>query len=81
MVLVYDCQFDHCSFTFVEFVDENVDALQGKIVPFVACGDLSGYDADKTYMLEDGYKWKDPLQPPTIPPYKSAIERKRKQDI
>lgn len=53
------------------------DEMHRKVVPFVACGDLSGYDADKTYPLDANYQWRDPLQPPTIPPYKSALERKR----
>lgn len=59
------------------FVDGETDELHAKLVPFVACGDLAGYDADKTYPLGDGYKWRDPLQPPTVPPYRSALERKR----
>ena len=53
------------------------DAMHRKLVPFVACGDLSGYDSDKTYSLEEDYKWRDPLQPPTVPPYRAALERKR----
>ena len=48
------------------------------LVEFVACGDLScGYDSDKTYPLSDNYTWKEPVEPPTIPPYKEAVERKR----
>lgn len=40
------------------------------IVPFVACGDLSGFDADQSYSLQDGnvgvgeYKYLNPVQPP-----------------
>ena len=30
----------------------DLDPLHRKIVPFVACGDLSGYDSDMTYALE-----------------------------
>lgn len=36
-------------------VDEDFNQLEGPnriIVPFVACGDLSAYDSDKTYPLE-----------------------------
>ncbi|RUS18445.1 FtsJ-like methyltransferase-domain-containing protein [Endogone sp. FLAS-F59071] len=52
------------------------------IVPFVACGDLSGFDSDRTYALETTdenapYKSLDPLQPPISAPYKTAIELKR----
>lgn len=47
------------------------------IVPFIACGDLNGYDADRTYPLQDSYKSLDPLQPPITAPYKTAMELKR----
>lgn len=54
------------------------------IVPFVACGDLSGYDADKSYPLEmDGenpYTYHDPVQPPIHPNYHSAIEKERERE-
>lgn len=36
----------------IEFTDELPDGLHCRIVPFVACGDLSGYDSDKTYTLD-----------------------------
>ncbi|KAG2203786.1 hypothetical protein INT47_012719 [Mucor saturninus] len=47
------------------------------IVPFIACGDLNGYDADRTYPLTSSYKQLDPLQPPITAPYKTAMELKR----
>jgi len=50
------------------------------IVPFLACGDLSGYDADQTYPLQlndEEYKHITPSQPPINPPYKQAMELKR----
>ena len=47
------------------------------IAPFLACGDLSGFDADATYELPTGYVSLDPVQPPTNPPYKAAQHRKR----
>ncbi|KAJ3347689.1 putative tRNA (cytidine(32)/guanosine(34)-2'-O)-methyltransferase [Allomyces javanicus] len=51
------------------------------IVPFVACGDLSAWDADQTHVLDlDTYTRLDPVQPPTQPAYKSAVERLRSQD-
>ncbi|CAD6572942.1 MAG: Putative tRNA (cytidine(32)/guanosine(34)-2'-O)-methyltransferase [Cyphobasidiales sp. Tagirdzhanova-0007] len=46
------------------------------IAPFVACGDLSGFDADKTYTAIDGPSL-DPISPPTAPPYKTYLERKK----
>ncbi|KAK9477718.1 FtsJ-like methyltransferase-domain-containing protein [Lipomyces japonicus] len=49
------------------------------VAPFVACGDLSDYDADATYPLEAGVASisLDPVQKPTAPPYKTALEKKR----
>lgn len=47
------------------------------VAPFLACGDLNAYDADATYKLPEGHVSLDPVQPPTAPPYKDAIERKR----
>ncbi|CAG8527555.1 5156_t:CDS:2, partial [Dentiscutata heterogama] len=45
------------------------------IVPFIACGDLSGFDSDMTYPLEK--KSLDPLQPPISAPYRTAINLKQ----
>lgn len=47
------------------------------IAPFLACGDLDSYDADATHKLPEGHVSLDPVQPPTAPPYKEAIERRR----
>ena len=44
------------------------------VVPFLACGDLHGWDADRSYDLEPGtYVPLGPVQPPTEPAYKAAI--------
>lgn len=50
------------------------------IVPFVACGDLSGWDADKSYPLESeetggAYVYREPVQPPINPNYAAYQER------
>jgi tRNA (cytidine32/guanosine34-2'-O)-methyltransferase len=52
----------------------------GLIVPFVACGDLGGWDADKSYPLELGdgssaYEYREPVQPPIHPNYHRYQER------
>jgi tRNA (cytidine32/guanosine34-2'-O)-methyltransferase len=47
------------------------------IAPFVACGDLSAFDSDASYKLPDDHVSLDPIQPPTAPPYKRAIELRR----
>ncbi|KAJ8437479.1 hypothetical protein Cgig2_002980 [Carnegiea gigantea] len=50
-------------------------------IPFLACGDLGGYDSDRSYPLpqvaEGTYKSLDPVQPPIAPPYKRALELKK----
>ncbi|KAI5302572.1 hypothetical protein KEM56_000559 [Ascosphaera pollenicola] len=47
------------------------------IPPFIACGDLSSWDADASYALPPDHVSLDPVQPPTAPPYKKALELKR----
>ncbi|KAK5000763.1 tRNA (uridine-2'-O-)-methyltransferase trm7 [Elasticomyces elasticus] len=47
------------------------------IAPFLACGDLSAYDADASYHLPKDRQVLDPVQPPTAPPYKRALEMRR----
>ena len=51
------------------------------IVPFIACGDLSAYDSDMTYPLEQDYKFHEPAQKPIDPPYKAALAQKRGEDV
>ncbi|KAL9633139.1 MAG: hypothetical protein Q9164_004877 [Protoblastenia rupestris] len=48
------------------------------IAPFVACGDLSAWDADATYHLPKDHVSLDPVRPPMNPPYKKALEERRK---
>ncbi|KAH8204262.1 hypothetical protein TruAng_001548 [Truncatella angustata] len=47
------------------------------IAPFIACGDLSAFDSDASYKLPPGHVSLDPVQPPTAPPYKRALELRR----
>ncbi|KAL5710407.1 tRNA (cytidine(32)/guanosine(34)-2'-O)-methyltransferase [Ranunculus cassubicifolius] len=50
-------------------------------IPFLACGDLTGFDSDQSYPLPevaDGtYQSLEPVQPPIAPPYKRALEMKK----
>ncbi|KAK9124447.1 hypothetical protein Sjap_014049 [Stephania japonica] len=51
-------------------------------IPFLACGDLSGFDSDRSYPLPSNaegsaYQSLDPVQPPIAPPYKRALELKK----
>eukprot|EP00887_Chlorella_sp_A99_P000912 scaffold5.g912.t1 len=49
--------------------------LMRRVVPFLACGDLDGWDADQSYDLPDeGYVPLPPVQPPTAPAYKQALQ-------
>ena len=50
------------------------------VVPFVACGDLSGFDSDKSYPLQlatesESYVYREPVQPPINPNYRSYQQR------
>lgn len=53
------------------------------VAPFIACGDLSSYDSDATYTIDERVKRVilDPVQSPTAPPYKKAMELKRAGEI
>uniref|UniRef100_A0A915JCF9 Putative tRNA (cytidine(32)/guanosine(34)-2'-O)-methyltransferase n=1 Tax=Romanomermis culicivorax TaxID=13658 RepID=A0A915JCF9_ROMCU len=64
--------------------DEHVNQLVGLnrvIVPFMACGDMSGWDSDRTYPLElepgKCYEFKEVVQSPIDPPYKEACLLKK----
>lgn len=48
------------------------------VAPFLACGDLSAYDADASHKLPEGHVSLDPVQPPTAPPYRMALEERKK---
>lgn len=57
-----------------------MDDFNKKFIPFVACGDLSSsFDADGSHAVGEDYNWTDPVAPPTIPPYKEALDRKRQK--
>lgn len=48
------------------------------IAKFIACGGLSSFDSDATYHVDPSSSALDPVQAPTNPPYKKALELKRK---
>jgi len=58
--------------------------LHPSIVPFVACGDLSGYgmgtdlDADKSYPLDERHNI-EPLAPPIRPPYETSMAKEKEK--
>ena len=66
----------------------NGDSLHRCIVPFIACGDLSGYyvppglqflDANKSYPLDNDQQqskeYISPIAPPLRPPYEMSIAK------
>ncbi|CBX96301.1 hypothetical protein IAQ61_001476 [Plenodomus lingam] len=60
--------------------EDEEDVEQGGrrwIAPFLACGDLAAYDSDATYHLPKDRVSLDPVQPPTAPPYKRALEMRK----
>ncbi|KXT04664.1 hypothetical protein AC578_2123 [Pseudocercospora eumusae] len=61
-------------------IDTQGDAGKGTrwIAPFLACGDLSAFDADASHKLPEGHVSLDPVQPPTAPPYRAALEERKK---
>lgn len=61
----------------VEDVSVPDEANTRWIAPFIACGDLSAFDSDASYKLPPGHISLDPVQPPTAPPYKRALELRK----
>ena len=61
--------------------DDEANPLTGvnrAIVPFLACGDLSAFDSDRTYPIHDPeYVALAPAQAPIAPPYAEALARRR----
>ena len=59
----------------------SLEGVNRIIVPFLACGDLSAYDSDQTYLLEakdnGEYQSLPPTQAPINPPYKTACYMKK----
>ncbi|XP_042634896.1 putative tRNA (cytidine(32)/guanosine(34)-2'-O)-methyltransferase [Cyprinus carpio] len=64
--------------------DIDFNQLEGPnriIVPFLACGDLSAFDSDRTYPLQldssKEYQYLPPTQPPIRPPYQQACQLRK----
>lgn len=59
-------------------LDDEKRKREGRwVAPFLACGDLSAFDADASYHLPKDRVVLDPVQPPTAPPYKRALEMRK----
>ncbi|XP_061698179.1 putative tRNA (cytidine(32)/guanosine(34)-2'-O)-methyltransferase [Syngnathoides biaculeatus] len=64
--------------------DVDFNQLEGPnriIVPFLACGDLSAFDSDRTYPLQldtgKEYQYTPPTQLPISPPYQHACQLRK----
>ena len=65
-----------------ESEDNSLDDAVGPnrfIIPFIACGDLSGFDTEKSYDLYAGEKSHLPTQPPINPSYQEAISLRKQK--
>ena len=51
------------------------------IVPFLACGDLSGYDADQSYSLDKNSKPLEPVAKPIHAPYSKYLMLKKTNQL
>lgn len=72
-----DVDVSHIHETLKEKNKQDAITANRWIPPFIACGDLSSWDADASYALPPDHVSLDPVQPPTAPPYKKALEMKR----
>jgi tRNA (cytidine32/guanosine34-2'-O)-methyltransferase len=61
--------------------EELLAGANRELVPFVLCGDLSGFDADMGYDLAADAHVQAPTAPPTDPPYKFAKKLQETQAL
>ncbi|KAI9046195.1 tRNA methyltransferase TRM7 [Aspergillus affinis] len=55
-------------------------AVENRWIPsFIACGDLSSWDSDASYTLPPDHVSLEPVQPPTAPPYRRALELRKEK--
>ncbi|CDW58663.1 ribosomal rna methyltransferase [Trichuris trichiura] len=72
---------------FMTDYDDSVNQLCGAnrvIIPFVCCGDLSGFDSNRSYDLEKNSSNSNslfPVQAPVHPPYEHAVKLKRNNKL
>ena len=81
--MYYYVQYAHphpCSIPllYLQYTDFNeLEGINRVLVPFLACGDLSAFDSDRTYSLGPEYQYHPPAQTPINPPYQQALDQKR----
>ena len=50
------------------------NGVNRSILPFLACGDVSGFDSDRSYPLSEEHVRLDPVQGPIDPPFASMSQ-------
>ena len=64
----------HYTLFTLQYTDFNeLEGINRVIVPFLACGDLSAFDSDRTYSLGPEYQYLQPTQSPISPPYQQVL--------
>jgi len=51
------------------------------LIPFISCGDLSGFDSDRTYEVDEDYERKESVQMPINPPYHKSLTMNRNNEF
>ncbi|KAI5952479.1 TRM7 [Candida jiufengensis] len=64
-----------------EFFEGVLGGEERLMVEFISCGGDDAIDSDATYNLDLDKVSLDPIQMPTAPPYKKALELKRKGEL
>lgn len=65
---------------------QNATPFDPAVIPFLACGDLSGFgmagqilDSDKSYPLDTTAAYISPIAPPIDPPYEASIAMRKEE--
>lgn len=55
--------------------NETKSEVNRRVIPFIVCGDLRGYDSDMSYPIDENYVQREVVQKPISPAYKDVLER------
>lgn len=55
--------------------NETGSEVNRKVIPFIVCGDLRGYDSDMSYPIDENYVYREVVQSPISPAYKEILQR------
>lgn len=66
-------------------LDETDSEVNKKIIPFIVSGNLNSYDSDMSYSLcidpDVEYKYREAVQKPIDPAYKTVLEKMKNTSI